>query len=130
MAMLINYCIVWLVQESNEAFDVLEAALQQHPFFQRQPSLDDDEVDSAMSAAATAAGVAPSSPLASLAAMLSAVRKDRSSFMDKVADCVQRATPVDQDHQDGEGRACFSMRTTYALRYLAPANWQCTLWAS
>jgi hypothetical protein len=142
------------LQESNEAFDVLESALQNHPYFRTQaaaaaaaagasavtsPSppgqqqqlhspLSEVDVTPAAAAAYTAVGDGSGSStptsathdgpsnaaaavgaadagvgsgassssgqlLVSMSAMLSAVRKDRSSFMDKVAEAVQKATP-------------------------------------
>lgn len=47
-----------------------------------------------------AAGGVSNLPLVSLSAMLSAIRKDRTSFMDRVAEVVQRATSdtPDNDH--------------------------------
>lgn len=188
------------VQESNEAFDVLESALQSHPFFKSRPGHAQIPTGPALSplaaaAAATAAVVLPSgspksvvsgskaplepaapaatetaqadstkhaeaadavvdgakaaavaaqchveppsppsgaagpapvapgssrgSPLASMSAMLSAVRKDRSSFMDKVAEVVQRATPETPISND-EGEA-FPVSSTYlSVLYTKP----------
>lgn len=153
------------LQESNEAFDVLESALQNHPYFRTQaaaaaaagawavsspllgqqqqqqqlcsPTSELDVTpaaaaaytavgdgsgsstpsnsatqDSSLASSAAGAAAAAADPaagsggssgsggpmLVSMSAMLSAVRKDRSSFMDKVAEAVQRATPETPSH--------------------------------
>lgn len=179
MFTLLSLLLTLLIQESNEAFDVLETALQSHPYFRIQaagmqtpstsplaaaavlsnsasraasissesvpdipaaadedPDTDNnaaDPADTAGTAAATDAVLAASSapvaaatqlaaaaaaaggasgaaskssngPIVSLSAMLSAVRKDRSSFMDKVNEVVQRATPVTPAWEENTGR--------------------------
>jgi hypothetical protein len=62
-----------LCQEANEAFDVVEGTLHQHPFFEEQ---------------------LPELQGTSLGAMIAAGRKDRSSFVDRVTSCVRRASPT------------------------------------
>jgi hypothetical protein len=65
-----------LCQEANEAFDVVESALHQHPFFSRAPP--------------------PELAATSLAAMITAVRQDRSCFVERVSGCVRHtAAPAD-----------------------------------
>lgn len=161
------------VQESNEAFDVLESALQNHPYFRSQaagaaaavsagsspsaagqqqqqcsPSagLDvtpaasaaytpvgagsgsstprsatfDGELAAAAGDAASGSDSSGSGPLlVSMSAMLSAVRKDRISFMDKVAEAVQHATP-ETPTQQSAGEPAFTGRPRLGmLRWIA-----------
>jgi hypothetical protein len=161
----VSYCalLTWLpfvLQESNEAFDVLESALQNHPYFRTQAAaaaaasavaspqsaglqlnspasaldvtpaaaaaytavgdgsgsstpnstaLENGSTSTAAAAAGDAAAGSGSSSssggalLVSMSAMLSAVRKDRISFMDKVAEAVQRATPETPTRESAGG---------------------------
>lgn len=123
------------MQESNDVFDVLEGALQSHPYFKSQAAAA-QAASGSSSTANAAAPAAPSphaattptegqqadegatprasafdgpvgssegaaaavdeaarAPVVTTATMLTAVRKDRTTFMDQVADAVQRATP-------------------------------------
>jgi hypothetical protein len=141
-----SVCCVVTLQESNEVFDVLEGALQSHPYFksqaaaaaaaagasaaaapastvvsphagtpQRDSQQQQQQQDEGPSTAAGASGGAaaaagssddsgvvagagedgsgPGLAVVNTATMLTAVRKDRTTFMDQVNDTVQRATP-------------------------------------
>jgi hypothetical protein len=160
------------LQESNEAFDVLESALQNHPYFRTQAAaaaasavvsplsagqqlnspasalditpaaaaaytavgdgsgsstpnstaLENGSTPAAAAAAADAAAGSGSSSssggalLVSMSAMLSAVRKDRISFMDKVAEAVQRATPETPTRESAGGLSLAAVACSHVTR--------------
>lgn len=92
-----------LVQEAEEAFDVVEAALSEQPQLAGQPERSSaagsglDDAGMPGSSMGGSGSVVPlggsSSTCPSKAVLLAAVRRDRSEVLEAVADCVRQATP-------------------------------------
>lgn len=104
----------------------MELALQSHPYF----SAAEEAPRGTESASALSA-----SPMSSLPIMVAAVRKDRSSFLDKVAACMLAATPPTsasptEDAADWDEKLIQGMMQLNRLRRslaVTSLNWTATL---